>query len=691
MLEGVRGAAVRIWNFNALSWGLTAFIWLITGVFALLGLVTLYGMFAGRGSDVQTLVGVGTLLMLGVVYSIIRFFPDLIRVLISIEKNSRPPEPVSTPTRYRFLWIAHVFLRVVALSIPFALLCRFLLHPLLESLYYSSRDSWAVFSWAVPFTDTLGIVIAAAIAGQFAARRLNSSAVSKRAAGWLGGGVVVSIAAVSVVISVLAMRFVSEWPNRWLVSIAVLAIPMCGGFVLRGRLRAHAKAQRDTSSITSYVALGVAAVAAFVYLTRTGLGVPDEYFRYGNFEGIWLLVHGFGAVAALIFIWRAGGDSRLPEWGRWTIRGTAVVFFVGCFSLWFSLLFVVSGWLVTTVDPMSAQMSREYQSLMRQIPDAMRFPVLFVGAMLRMFILWMMADALRVLERIEVNFRLSGGDDGPVQVHRQFLSITKYAAWAGIGLLVWTLLRAQMGFTRGFDRWLNDLGFLKEPMEQWLTVMQNPFALLFIGVWWVIMIGLFADIVALAFDVARYTRGDTEVTASRFVALRTLIGLSYLIAGGIAIGVFLLFSGMGQTNTGKLIGLFLAVLAFFMLSFLAALAKQVLNIEGNLRALWPGTASTGQFWGVTFFVVVNKIVAFLGAFLIFGVTLFAALNQGDEALLLIPVAAIVAFVWYVVWAALPDLAQALLDIEGHVRFAREARQSREISPDPDLGPALARD
>ena len=184
------------------------------------------------------------------------------------------------------------------------------------------------------------------------------------------------------------------------------------------------------------------------------------------------------------------------------------------------------------------------------------------------------------------------------------------------------------------------------------------------------------------------TRGNSTNITSRFLALRTLIGLSYLIAGGVAVGVFLLFSGMGQTTAGKLIGLFLAILTFFMFSFVAALAKQVVTIEGNLRGLWPGTPAAGQFWGVTFFVTVNKAAAFLGAFLIVGVTLVAALNKGGEALLLIPVAAIVAYAWYVVWAALPDLAQALLEIEGHVRCARGSREAREIGPGADTGPAI---
>ena len=124
----------RLWQASLLKWTLNVYIWLLSTFFLILTLAAVYMIatrFNGPTVIVSTLITIG---ILTVFYALTRFIPDLVKIFVSIEQNTRKAVDSSKESKYFFIHFSHTIFRIISVILFFHFILQMVF--LIPNAYY---------------------------------------------------------------------------------------------------------------------------------------------------------------------------------------------------------------------------------------------------------------------------------------------------------------------------------------------------------------------------------------------------------------------------------------------------------------------------------------------------------------------------------------------------------------------------
>lgn len=533
-------------------------------------------------------------------YASMSFLPDLLRLVLNIERKSKTELAETKPLRFLFIRLSYSLFRVIALALPIILILLYSFSAYLNKLKRTPRS----ISWAGPYLKFFLIIIPALYFFWVILKRLNLLKTLYRhlpiiIATTLIYGFNVPFAGLVLVIytALNIMRNIKIKLVFRLIALGLLLLLIIGSF--RIFVSSLEFAEHGTLEL-----LGVSPKAIVGISMLVNYDVWSEKYstRYDEYRPIW---------------------EKTNEYGRILSNRLIGIPFLLIISTLISILF----WIISDLLLSCAQIERNFRPILWKfrLPKELRYWVFLVGQI----VIFLALTAFAYLAIIR-NFNWPQVD----------LSFKETSLLSGIGTFVFRHVTYFSFFT-----------YLK----------------------FILFIGLAGNLVRIVSDVKTYTDRRGEKKPLGFFALNaftqsvyavSIIYSAFIILIAISIAKITAFHEMRPLFI--LTGLMMAILCFFVLTFFAALGRNLLLIEANLRQKETTSGYPGYF-GISFFAYTGKTIAVMGALSIILLPNLLASKYGHIPFIVNVLLFIIGVGYYVATAAVPDIFFCLIRIENHIK------------------------
>lgn len=635
----------KIWRGKFLGAFLTILIVLIT-IFCILVLAA--GLFVATNLAVSDFLRIVAVLMVivftVVIYAIFRFFPDLTRIFIDIERNTTSGLSDEKHLRFTFIKFSYAALRIMALLIPLVFFRFFFLIKSGIDIFRIEfggvlnlgPDFMGYFLYAIP---ALSLIYARLFKCNLAGiMRRHSSSI-------LFTAILIGIHSVELAGFVLLVYFLKNAiyaarlkKNAKTIVMILLIV------VLITNLQLIVNFIDETSSATfNTLGMGNADLEVISSLFRHETPVDEwnrTYFRRPEPDNnINSVIAGIAPITSQLHV-------AIP-----------IVILLAMFAMAFL-------WLSSDVILLIGQIERNFRPSDKAPPWPKSFSYAFFTILKLLFIcLFTGLGILLVTKIIPYDFRFSGDINLWHKIANFYFARLR-------GISIYTMIRyiLVVGLLGNIVRLLHDICLYTKSNENRKRL--KFFALDAYTRLSYIAGGVLSAIIIFVtvktYDVAKFVQVSDRWGNRRFInkALEGFPGAQASV------------EHIRSDFLVLLIGIAAAVFAFFLATFVSSLGRRLLEIERNIRQP-ESDIRDHDYFGVRFFVVVMKTFAIVGALLIYILpNLFASSLGGFPPALNIMFFAI-AGVFYIATAALPDLCMVLIKIE------RNTRAGYKIYYEPD--------
>ena len=634
----------RLWQASLLKWTLNVYIWLLSTYFVIVTVVVVYMIairFNGPIVIIWTLISIG---ILTVFYALLRFIPDLVKIFVSIEENTRKAADLSKKSKYRFIHFSHTIFRIISIILFFHFILQMIF--LIPGAYYFLSDLFPDFY--------LNLVIPVYWKNLFNFKILSNIC-------WH------SLTQSVLVMNLLLIFFCwvkglisregnhengkinnndkkvgqSERSSSTLVKklFFVFALTVINGFMLTRYYTYYLKIFLPDKILESQVPY-ILEIVGFICFLLIFYELLNTRFKKTGAKIVWVV---FVSLALLLSI-----HPLFTILFRSLQQVTVFILFGGDFVL------------------------NHYLDLLNvSVRDYYQLPIILASASIISTLVYLIfSDIFRVVDFIERNSRKLKETVGSSSFHLKVFNIVKYFLWGilcfvfiAIGYVYFSSKKFYIP-TGGLQDTINFLG-------------SQP--LLFVGFFLTISfyLGLVGNLVSWSYDWKANTKRLENQPGLHFFALKNFVRISYVIGILAALVIALSTIHSIPKRADALIyvihwgvGLFLSGAAFFLLTFFASICKNFLKIEANLRI--EGNTIRGGFFGVKLVSTVMKAFAFIaGAAPVIAALIFWIILEEKGVFLLVLLALPVGALLYIIFGAFPDWCQCLLFIESHTSVAKE--------------------